>query len=476
MNLPKNDRLAKIESELTHSAFTAEFSTKKEDYLLHLTRLIDRTTDLYNFCPVVPILKAKRVERPHTLRIRAAYPKIRAITEHTSQSWEEILRLAQASSKPSAFPIKKNDSHETGDLIEGIVESSQSELVWKREIDNGFKITEPSFGYDLGRWTKNIKGIVSNTFDSKSRIENSTRSLLFLPEFSFPPISDQIQRSKFLKDIRADFYQSSEINIMNARDFMFLGSYHDSESYNNVGVTVPFGFTPLDSQVRKGYQHQGNDGIYYQRKRHASKKLTESLAPVSTLDFPVFLTDYGRVLTLICSDIYDLSLFLGLTRYNLRCLPGSEIDYIIVPAYNRSRKLVETCRQLSFLMNNVVVYGSSFPFDSNRNTLYSGDSHCFICGRDATQLESQVAGMPDFEGIVKTSKGSLRIESNGDFRHARPSELEFTDYLIDPKKVALLRLVTRKMYSKAIQEGGRRTHVLPSGCADMEHILRGSFT
>lgn len=437
--------LERVREALRYSLFSNEFNPQGQSYLLHLTRLIDRTTDLYQFCPVVPI-RRQQIDLRRKIRIRTAYPKVRAIREDIEATWDSTLESVLRTAK-----IKDGDRNRANS-IESQIEKEQSELIWRRPSGDPYHLTEPSLGYDEDKWKRNIITICSDTFRKRpASHESNDFQILMLPEFTFPPMKDQVDRNVFLRELRKVYIEENLMNIDSARDFMFFGSYHDTDNSHNIGVLLPFGLTPLDSSLRQGYQHQGNDGIYYQRKRNASKKLGEVLAPVSTLDFPVFVTDVGRIAVLICSDIYDLSLFLGLVRYNLRSLPGAEINYVLVPAFNRSRKLVETCRQLSFLMNNVVVYCTSYPLDDKKNISFSNHSHCFICGRSSEDLFDEVQEKENetFEGII-----------GFDGPNIIPGDLGIMDYFIDPAKISLLRLLTRKKFSRAIQEGGRRTHAL----------------
>ena len=438
--------LERVREALGYSLFSDEFNPQGQSYLLHLTRLIDRTTDLYKFCPVVPI-RRQEIDLRRRVRIRAAYPKVRAIDKHSEETWN---KTHEAISGISEGGDKADDKT---NLIESYLEREESELIWRRPNNDPYQLTEPSLSYIEEKWKRNIEEICKDTFRSRSdhasTIDSNAFQILMLPEFAFPPMQNQVDRNNFLRELRRNYIKGNIGNIRTARDFLFLGSYHDAENNHNIGVSFPFGLTPLDSSLRQGYQHQGNDGIYYQRKRNASKKLGEVLAPVSTLDFPVFVTDVGRVAVLICSDIYDLSLFLGLVRYNLRSLPGAEINYILVPAFNRSRKLVETCRQLSFLMNNVVVYCTSYPLKEHSNVKFCNHSHLFVCGRSSKDLFREVKDNEIFKDIITISEPAPIF-----------GDLGFVDYSIDPAKVSLLRLLTRKKYSRAIQEGGRRTHSL----------------
>ena len=68
---------------------------------------------------------------------------------------------------------------------------------------------------------------------------------------------------------------------------------------------------------------------------------------------PYFATSLGKVAVLICMEAFDpamiMSVFANSRSYN-------RLDVILVPSYNRSRKLLRSCQQLSSLANCIVVY------------------------------------------------------------------------------------------------------------------------
>lgn len=94
------------------------------------------------------------------------------------------------------------------------------------------------------------------------------------------------------------------------------------------------------------------------RKRMSAKTMGEILTPLPNTNLRTYNTTFGRIAILICIDVYAPSVWLSISRYNAMN-PNSPIEYVFVPSYNRSPKLLAHCQSLSYIANTVVIYVNS---------------------------------------------------------------------------------------------------------------------
>jgi hypothetical protein len=146
-------------------------------------------------------------------------------------------------------------------------------------------------------------------------------------------------------------------------------------------------------------------------KKAPALKLKEALEPQGMLDLDVFVTKLGVFAVLICYDAFDPGMFLTLLRLyqgswnKLKDFEHPAPDVILVPAYNRSKKLLLMCRNLSFATNSVVVYASNHEDHAGKPLVY-------VCGREWKDWEKALTGKSDgkIENFFShTSSGDFEV-------------------------------------------------------------------
>lgn len=125
-------------------------------------------------------------------------------------------------------------------------------------------------------------------------------------------------------------------------------------------------------------------------KRTSAKSLGEVIAPTPSPQLYYFATSVGRIGVLICIDAFDpgiaTSIFANSRETNI-----DRLQYILVPSYNPSPKLLQSCRLLSYYGNCAVVYVNAMKDDSHEA------AEVFISG---VPLQTWKAQLRDFRGLV----------------------------------------------------------------------------
>ena len=259
---------------------------------------------------------------------------------------------------------------------------------------------------------------------------NAEPDYIVFPELSYPirptPVGSALGidsitncysgRSTFEKDVLDVMHRNS------STAFLVLGSYHCINSLYNVGVIYPLGSIDQKISAIKRYEFLGGavretkkielDPPILYKKRFPARRVGENTRVPAHSEFDIYQTPKGHVAVMICSDILDLNQFGSIIRRNLSTT-YDDIDAVLIPTFNSSRKLLAMCRELSFLANTVVVTCNASGMHSSKGV---PESDIFICGRDKQQLSA--AGVIDIEPLKsgKSKLGEIYRCSNREIR------------------------------------------------------------
>ncbi len=203
----------------------------------------------------------------------------------------------------------------------------------------------------------------------------------------------------------------------NSNAFVFLGTFHCLMTLYNVGVAFPWGPSTDGVKVEvadewldakeKGEEIVQQTPPVTLRKRFPARRAGEVTRTPPQPTFDVFFTEFGRVGVLICSDIVDLNQFLTVARWNTPTDKYANIDYILVPSYNDSKKLVSMCQELSYIAATTVIVTNANPGNAD-----FPETQLFCCGLgipDLAQLSALKSMVTVHQQTVSFSGAVLNI-------------------------------------------------------------------
>lgn len=197
--------------------------------------------------------------------------------------------------------------------------------------------------YDPAKWIDLRLQAVRDALDLGANI-------ISFGEFDYPPPFDQRSDEAYSRQILQE--------IDGSRDpvFLFAGSYHSDDNF--LGVGRPRHNVGLIYPNEQMLDRQPDDRPFRQFKRSPARKMGEQLWQPRKLDLTFYETILGRIGVLICSDAYDPSIIFEIFR-NSEEHSTRRLDFILVPSYNKSQRLISSCKTLSYLANTVVFYVDS---------------------------------------------------------------------------------------------------------------------
>lgn len=168
---------------------------------------------------------------------------------------------------------------------------------------------------------------------------------------------------------------------------VFAGSYHkwSGDDCTNVGVVF------RRERDRRGHLETRQDLI---EKRTSAKSLGEVIAAAPTPQLNFFATSMARIGVLICIDAFDPGIATSIFANSYETNPD-RLQYILVPSYNRSSKLLQSCQMLSYYGNCVVVYVNALK-DARH-----ADTEVYVSGVPLRTWKSQLDG---FRELITSKK------------------------------------------------------------------------
>lgn len=158
--------------------------------------------------------------------------------------------------------------------------------------------------------------------------------------------------------------------------FVFAGSYHHWTEKSCVNAGMVF---RSESDGRDG--HSVHQDII--EKQTAAKGLGEIISPHPSAQLHYYATNIGRIGVLICLDAFDpgiaTSIFANSRESNI-----DRLQYILVPSYNPSSKLLRSCQHLSYYGNCVVIYVNAMRGAQHKS------AEVFICGSPLVTWKRQL--------------------------------------------------------------------------------------
>jgi predicted amidohydrolase len=191
---------------------------------------------------------------------------------------------------------------------------------------------------DQARW-------IAENQNAINRALSKGADIVCLGEFDFPPVDPNREAESSAANEKYRRWITSRLVRGGRPAIVFAGSSHQWQEAGCTNIGETFIAEP---------NHEGKIVVRHLRyeKRIAAKNQGEILLETMPIH-PYFATSLGKVAVLICMEAFDpamvMSVFANSSSYN-------RLDVILVPSYNRSRKLLRSCQQLSSLANCIVVY------------------------------------------------------------------------------------------------------------------------
>lgn len=261
-------------------------------------------------------------------------------------------------------------------------------------------LTAPTRKRSLEAWAKD------RLFELRRTIEDCNPDIVCFGELAYPPplygpdiSSDAPDGGGLRSRTRYQFDEEIQevLNDLSSDAFVFAGSFHCLRTQYAVGVIFPYGKLKdningsVDSEWirRRKEQDQepaGPDPLQFSapiiyKKRNPARSIGEISRIPPRADFQIFERRIGHVAILMCSDILDINQFLGVSRMNLNSPELPSIDYILVPSFNKGKKLPDYCKELSELASAMVI-----NVNANTNDPTFTDTAVHLCGMDVPEL------------------------------------------------------------------------------------------
>lgn len=240
--------------------------------------------------------------------------------------------------------------------------SNRALVSWKHPND---QVEDAPFflGSRQGHESQGLKissvAVLEHRYDQDAWIEKNQRAIdvalnkganvICLGEFDFPPVDIDSTIRPLEQSVAANERHRDWIKtrlLTNAKPaLIFAGSSHDwsDRGCTNVG------------EVFIADDDGGGLRVYHERyrKRVAAGGLGETLTQVTDATLPYFGTSLGKIAVLICIDAFDPGVIMSIVASSRGI---DRVGMILVPSYNPSERLVQSCQQLSYLANCCVVY------------------------------------------------------------------------------------------------------------------------
>lgn len=178
---------------------------------------------------------------------------------------------------------------------------------------------------------------------------------------------------------------------------IFFGSAHCAITRYNIGVlkfgtdghqtTISRSFTNINKADKIIDRKEVGPNATYLKKYPARRAYEAARVPTDSV-FRVYNTFFGKIVTMICSDVLDANQCLRIVKHNLRkeALPLARIYLVLVPSYNHSTDLLKACQDLSKeAMVNVLVVNATEaknPTSMSLDPRLMPETKLFFCGHE----------------------------------------------------------------------------------------------
>lgn len=173
-------------------------------------------------------------------------------------------------------------------------------------------------------------------------------NIISFGETDYQEHSDRACEEKFQEKIKA------KIDAVERPIFLIAGTDYDHEENEAASTCLNrariFPNKTLLSQERDDIPSRP----ILHPKLHAAERTDERISSPERPRIVYYETILGNIAVLICVDAYNPTVVMSLLR-NRGSLDKDQIDFILVPSYNKSAKLFYACQVLSLLSGSVVM-------------------------------------------------------------------------------------------------------------------------
>lgn len=183
--------------------------------------------------------------------------------------------------------------------------------------------------------------------------------------------------------------------------FIVFGSAHCLETHYNIATIYPGSYAnegwlkkrarelPIAGKSKRVSKIEGT-GPISQVKVFPARRAGEMVKLPCDPVFRLYRHSIGRIAVLVCSDVIDLNQFIRIVNIN-SCNEGVDrINMVLVPSFNMSRFLTDTCKNLSAAASTIVVVVNArgeFATESVYGSKALEPSQIFFDGHPKESLE-----------------------------------------------------------------------------------------
>lgn len=319
-------------------------------------------------------------------------------------------------------------SSDKGDTEKFRIVSIETQLCRQEEILGGREAllynTEVSGGALVGPIDENkAQQFYNDRVDQLSKALKKKPDFISFCEFAFPFVDIPSHMGEtpvdlFLPETEQGVEEAVTLAATNIRDaalekskskkmpFICYGSLHCLTSRYNLGVVSPGGALENDWEMKAKRTYPFDDsretiakepriggGPILHKKRFPARRAGECARVPDDHKFRLYRHRLGLICVLICSDIMDLNQFANIIRLNQKLDKIGDRDRIfmvVVPTYNFSPVILESCKDLSlFARTNVLVTNACGERETStvgKMPQSSPPSEFFFMGRTHAEL------------------------------------------------------------------------------------------
>jgi len=271
-------------------------------------------------------------------RFRLSAPSKQSGDDYPSQA--DAL-LSQDNIVISAIGLERDDIASIDDVYKGF--ASKSTLVMVER--GGFTAPEINNNADECSLFIHEDWVNSRLTALNTAIDHGANIICF-GENDFTPTTDQREIEEHCRIVQA------KIDAQDRPIFLIAGTAHDRVSstgacYNQARIFVNRHIKTLSTLKLE------QEPILH-KKLNSAERTGEFISVPERPRVTYYDTNIGKIALLICVDAYNPTVLMSLLR-NRAARGNEQIDYVLVPSYNKSPKLYYSCQVLSLLSGSVVI-------------------------------------------------------------------------------------------------------------------------
>lgn len=295
---------------------------------------------------------------------------------------ERVDWIHKSTSVPLKPPRCKNNKHDRIVLATISRNLSAAKGDPNRELfdcpdkdEQGWKLYGRLQTFDFIARRREILRAVEDVARFRDRKAKGAAAIIGLGELDYP-IAITADREVLPGEIE---FRSQLQNFATSRECLVVaGTYHDPIKHFNKAVL----FAP-EGQAAKEHA-----------KLRPAHKIGEAIRTPDNSELRYYDTKIGKVAILVCMDVFDLNIMFSMAKSTFAKIDeGGEVDYIIVPSYNKTAgdQAAAACQRLSYFTCSTVIYVNctrAMPY----NAIY-------VCGKEITGTKRTEAGIFLWESV-----------------------------------------------------------------------------